>query len=206
MKYQCKLCGSSTVYHSCAAVLRARASERFKHSPPPPTATAKLEGFVTHNALQAANVLHAVHQQAVADVVLDEKEKNAPIDTTHTRTNRVETTAIGERYVKQQRCAQCGTQGAKHVSGIKWSFSSQQKVRVSGDLLCGFCKRQLCDELEEYIPRPPGQPGGYLIVRSRHKKRVSRGDGVTLLWLSGQYLAAQQLSKRSLRSVSRNIV
>eukprot|EP00966_Prymnesium_polylepis_P044736 1036218-Prymnesium_polylepis.2 len=188
MKYQCTLCGSSTVYHSCAVVLRARAPESFKHSPLPPTATTNLQGLVTHNALQAANanVFHAVHQQAEADVALDEKEKSAPIDTTLTPTLRA--------------------MRPKHVSGFKWCFSSQQKVRVSGDLLCGSCKRQLCDELEEYIPRPPRQPGGYLIVRSRHKKRVSHGDGVTLLWLSGQYLAAQQLSKRSLRSVSRNIV
>jgi hypothetical protein len=119
MKYQCTLCGSSTVYHSCAVVLRARAPESFKHSPLPPTATTNLQGLVTHNALQAANanVFHAVHQQAEADVALDEKEKSAPIDTTLTRTNRVETTAIAERYVKQQRCVQCGQSTSVDSSG-----------------------------------------------------------------------------------------
>ena len=50
------------------------------------------------------------------------------------------------------------------------------------------------------------KPGGYLVVRSRNMKRVSRKDGVTLLWLAGKYMAAKELSGRSVLTVSRNIV
>ena len=59
------------------------------------------------------------------------------------------------------------------------------------------------DDLIEYIPAPPQKPGCYLLARTRHDKRITKANGVTLLWLSGRRIDALALSKQQVASISR---
>ena len=247
MPYQCKRCGSSTVYHSCAAVLRARTGGH----PMPVTTTAECVGVAcvaTHptqhqgtlkdvqDVLQATSMLCRAAQAPTATVAPSSRARgvavyidkasaaqparqgtqptNRPRAQPGLQTANVELDPFEEPQAARApiaavgpECVRCGARGAEPVPGTKWCFATEQKVRVQGDCLCRRCRRQLCDELEKFIPTPGrGKPGGYLIVRSRRSARVSRGDGVTLLWLSGRYLEARRLSKSSVRTVRRRIV
>eukprot|EP00966_Prymnesium_polylepis_P328209 7384014-Prymnesium_polylepis.1 len=87
--------------------------------------------------------------------------------------------------------------------GYRWSECEQRCVRMQGELLCERCRRTLCDELAEYIPAPPGRPGCYQIARTRHEKRVSLAQGVTLLWVGGRYTEAKALKDTGHATVCR---
>lgn len=199
--YQCKLCGCTQVYHSCATMLRARSAPCIASTDPTLVAAIVVAKPVTIEAptLQPTLLQHTEHVQ-----VLPEPQLDGPYTQSDKALTTPETTLDS---ASNASCVHCGVQSSTdHVYGMKWCFASQRKIRVRGDRLCRACRRHICDELVEYIPMPPSKPGGYLVVRSRNMKRVSRKDGVTLLWLAGKYMAAKELSGRSVLTVSRNIV
>jgi len=207
MPYQCKLCSSLEVYHSCATVLRAAgAASLTTFSDVPHAAPVTVAGCVTVRSDAEATFQQPALQQPHLHVV---KPRKQLADEPQAQPNNAHLTSESDSssMCKHSSCTRCGAQSSTdYVYGMKWCFASQQRIRVRGDRLCRDCRNQLCDDLADYIPMPPSMPGAYLVVRSRHMKRVSRKDGITMLWLSGQYLAAKELSGRSALTVSRRIV
>jgi hypothetical protein len=203
MPYRCKRCGSVEVYHSCAVVLGGcRASivpalpamiHIVAPSTPSHTTTCR-----DHGGMRSRYVCHQAN--AVMPCTAQSTDGGAVPDIAPTV---VATTTPTKVLRMEPSCVRCGTHGAENVKGMKWCYATQQRISVLGDCLCRACRRQLCDELVEFIPMPPGKPGAYLIVRSRYLKRVCRRDGITLLWLSGHYLAASALKRSSVKTVCR---
>ena len=199
MPYQCKLCGCTQVYHSCATVLRARSAPGTASTDTRPAASVVVAEPVT---IQTQEALHTTLLQDREHVQV-QTGSHEPYAQSDSAAATPETTLDSPSIAM---CVRCGAHSSDYVYGMKWCFVLQTKIRVRGDRLCRDCRRHLCDELNEYIPMPPSKPGGYLVVRSRNMKRVSRKDGVTLLWLAGRYTAARKLSGSSVLTVSRKIV
>ena len=77
--------------------------------------------------------------------------------------------------------------------GLRWDNARNATTWVHGDKLCEPCYVELRDMLKEYIPVPPGKPGGYLIAQARKKKRVPKNCAISLLWCHGRLIEARRV-------------
>ena len=214
MPYVCKRCGSSVVYHSCAAVMRGGAA-RVLHTTPsshPFAATAissSCANTTTDGPLRRMGLSSDVQSQP-----------SAPLPTPAITTIAAEAQGPPERLVARtavayaseatvapapadKRCVQCGVGGAVRARGLTWCQEQRHVVRVKGERLCDACRRRLCDELVDYMPLPHAKPGCYLIVRTQSMARIRRRDAVTLLVLRGRFTAASAMARSAAKTVSR---
>ena len=85
--------------------------------------------------------------------------------------------------------------------GLRWNNAQNKTTWVRGDNLCAACFAELRDLLAEYIPVPPGKPGGYLIAQARKTKRVPKDRAISLLWCHGRLIEARRVLERGHASV-----
>jgi hypothetical protein len=208
MPYQCKRCGSRIVKHACnrgSMHVSAAPSVSFSFHPlavlqrevgqqkEKPTIDVDVCG--RKRLLEESSERLHIGARVIAEPVA---MSSFPHWKASAQTHEVATIAI--------TCKNCGGAGARMTHGYRWSESGQRCVRMPGELLCEQCRRALCDELAEYIPAPPGRPGCYHIARTRHEKRVSIAQGVTLLWVGGRYAEAKALRDTGHATVCRSRV
>ena len=168
MPYKCKRCGSLIVRHACRTTMTTpfiNISKCVMQSSIPSSANVHTPSF-NPGVASAANV----NIQPPSYETLKEKTR------------------------LRDRCVECGIDDATTTKGLELCKTTNRIIRRKGDLLCEHCRSTLNDKLREYIPKPPERPGGYLIMRSRHKTRISHKDAVTLLWLAGDRVAAYKKS------------
>ena len=197
MPYQCKRCGSLELYHSCATRLM-QCVVRTHPIVQPAALQVCCESLpsTTHTTVSNVNVNHINHNGGAKQEVPHTIASSPPhVDTTPLVTHATHFVA--------RPCKRCKKGGAEAVKGWKWCYAKDCRIRVHGERLCTECRREICDELIDYIPRPPSQPGCYLITRTHKMARVSRKDGVTLLWLSGRYTEACELSRKTVKTIQR---
>lgn len=199
MAYRCKRCGCPEVYHSCAAFLSKK-----QQAPVPICIALPLDTRTTG-------------QQPIADTPCETmQDKHVHLETQNVQPMHdapiCDTADVPNEPPKQSStpprshinaCERCDAGEARRIRGFKWCYVRQSIARVRGDRLCRTCRRAFCDTLEEFIPMPPSKPGCFLIARTRHLKRVSRPDAITLLCVAGQLLKAAALNEKTTKTVDR---
>ena len=207
MPYECKRCGSPFVKHACSRGSSNLAIKTHFTAAPLISSlsceTAVLQAV--ESVKQRDDDVHGMH--GLLKEHSERKPFRACIAVTQS-TPTLQQRAFAQNYNVNTNilCRCCGGAGAVMTHGYRWSDRERRCLRMQGELLCEQCRRSLRDELQEYIPSPPGRPGCYQITRTRHEKRVSLKQGVTLLWVSGRYTEAKALKDTGRASVLRSSV